>query len=265
MAVNKVVFDGEPIIDLTGDSVTPEKLLNGETAHNAAGEAIVGTYAATGGGTDMTQLYIRGRAAAGGPIIIGWDMNFAEAYAAAQEGKLSACLWEEIIGISTTFQCTFIGNSSGRAIIVLEMAGPVSGLNTALDVVQKYRIRWYDGDDGRGTMLIEPAPESTVIELFCEDGYNIDYAQVNGVDTADLADVHNRLLWLLDELAEPRIYCTREDDRIRMRIIKDYQGAVVLTSGVWLTDSGSSLLSCVTAYVQSDMAYVEQRSFTGTI
>lgn len=52
MAVNKVVFDGETIIDLTEDTVTEETLAEGVTAHNAAGEAIVGTYAASGSAYD---------------------------------------------------------------------------------------------------------------------------------------------------------------------------------------------------------------------
>lgn len=47
MAVNKVVYntkDGEQVLmDLTGDTVTPETLAVGATAHNASGEMIVGS------------------------------------------------------------------------------------------------------------------------------------------------------------------------------------------------------------------------------
>lgn len=44
MANNKVqLSDGTVLLDLTGDTVTPETLLSGVTAHNAAGERIVGT------------------------------------------------------------------------------------------------------------------------------------------------------------------------------------------------------------------------------
>ena len=42
MAVNKVEVNGETKLDLTQDTVTPENLLSGATAHNAAGERIVG-------------------------------------------------------------------------------------------------------------------------------------------------------------------------------------------------------------------------------
>ena len=42
MGVSKVVFGDDPLIDLTGDSVTPETLLQGATAHDASGAAIEG-------------------------------------------------------------------------------------------------------------------------------------------------------------------------------------------------------------------------------
>lgn len=42
MAINKVEYGGRSLIDLTADTVAPENLLAGETAHNKAGEAIVG-------------------------------------------------------------------------------------------------------------------------------------------------------------------------------------------------------------------------------
>lgn len=45
MAVNKVEVNGETKLDLTQDTVTPENLLSGATAHNAAGEQIAGAVA----------------------------------------------------------------------------------------------------------------------------------------------------------------------------------------------------------------------------
>ena len=43
MAINKVIYCGENLIDLTEDTVTPEKLLSGATAHDGSGQQIVGT------------------------------------------------------------------------------------------------------------------------------------------------------------------------------------------------------------------------------
>lgn len=54
MAVNKVIYDGDTLIDLTEDTVTPGTLAQGVTAHDQAGNAIVGTMQA--GGSD--EVYV---------------------------------------------------------------------------------------------------------------------------------------------------------------------------------------------------------------
>ena len=43
MGVNKVEYGSSALVDLTGDTVTPESLLSGYTAHDANGNRIVGT------------------------------------------------------------------------------------------------------------------------------------------------------------------------------------------------------------------------------
>ena len=48
MAVSKVVFNGETLVDLTADTVVAEALAEGYTAHDAAGNAVVGTLVANG-------------------------------------------------------------------------------------------------------------------------------------------------------------------------------------------------------------------------
>ena len=53
MAVNKVVLGEDTLIDLTGDTVSADKLAKGTTAHNMAGESIIGTMEA-GGGKEYT-------------------------------------------------------------------------------------------------------------------------------------------------------------------------------------------------------------------
>ena len=42
MSINKVVYGGKTLIDLTGDTVTEDKLLNGITAHGKDGELVTG-------------------------------------------------------------------------------------------------------------------------------------------------------------------------------------------------------------------------------
>lgn len=43
MAVNKVVYGDQTLIDLTGDTVTEDKILTGYTAHGKDGDPLVGT------------------------------------------------------------------------------------------------------------------------------------------------------------------------------------------------------------------------------
>ena len=45
MAVSKVVYGTTVLVDLTGNTVTADKLLSGYTAHDKAGNAVMGTVA----------------------------------------------------------------------------------------------------------------------------------------------------------------------------------------------------------------------------
>ena len=71
MAVNKVVLGEDTLIDLTGDTVSADKLSKGITAHNMAGEPIVGTMEASGGGTNYT--FTNGLTETDGTV--SWDLN----------------------------------------------------------------------------------------------------------------------------------------------------------------------------------------------
>lgn len=70
MAVNKVVLGEDTLIDLTGDTVSADKLSKGVTAHDMAGEPIVGTMEA-GGGTNYT--FTDGLTETDG--VVKWDLN----------------------------------------------------------------------------------------------------------------------------------------------------------------------------------------------
>lgn len=54
MAVNKVVYNGKVLIDLTGITVTPDTLAEGYTAIDATGNLIEGTAKSEGGSFDLT-------------------------------------------------------------------------------------------------------------------------------------------------------------------------------------------------------------------
>lgn len=51
MAVSKVIYGTTVLVDLTEDTVTPDKLLKGETAHDASGQPITGTLEPGSGGS----------------------------------------------------------------------------------------------------------------------------------------------------------------------------------------------------------------------
>nr|DAW54063.1 MAG TPA: hypothetical protein [Caudoviricetes sp.] len=69
MAVNKVEINGKPVIDLTKDTVLPQTLLSGVTAHNAAGESIVGAVAVAPGSATLPK--------APGEAAVGEENTFA--------------------------------------------------------------------------------------------------------------------------------------------------------------------------------------------
>lgn len=63
--VNKVVYDGQTLVDLTADTVAADKLLEGYTAHDASGAPIEGTIAdgnLLGYGTNASSLVGAGKA-----------------------------------------------------------------------------------------------------------------------------------------------------------------------------------------------------------
>jgi hypothetical protein len=68
MGINKIEFNGKVVMDLTGDTVTPETLAEGATAHDKAGDPIVGTMKQSGGGS--ASLGVR----------YGFDMNTGTLY-----------------------------------------------------------------------------------------------------------------------------------------------------------------------------------------
>lgn len=92
MAINKVEYAGNVLIDLTNDSVTPETLAKGATAHNAKGEQITGTMESGGGGEvnmnnctvvsdvpSKTNYYICYEAVSGGAITYGITKHYTDA------------------------------------------------------------------------------------------------------------------------------------------------------------------------------------------
>jgi len=69
MGVSKVVYNGQVLVDLTGDTVTADSLAQGVTAHDAAGNEITGTVQPTKIATNSTLGIVKG----GGNVYIRDD------------------------------------------------------------------------------------------------------------------------------------------------------------------------------------------------
>lgn len=82
--VNKVIYGGDVLIDLTGDSVSADKILKGITAHDKSGAKITGTCT--------------------------FDSDTSEDTAAVAEilvGKTAHARGSKLTGLSTLFQTNF--------------------------------------------------------------------------------------------------------------------------------------------------------------
>ena len=85
MAISKVDFGGRTLIDLTNDSVTPENLMVGATAHGANGELVQG--AAVSGQSVMVNNLITGRSVPLTSITIS-DVDLEDGVSELEEGQI---------------------------------------------------------------------------------------------------------------------------------------------------------------------------------
>lgn len=53
--INKVVFENRTLIDLTGDTVSADKMFKGTTAHGANGNVVTGTAEVTVSGETLVM------------------------------------------------------------------------------------------------------------------------------------------------------------------------------------------------------------------
>ncbi len=115
MAVNKVCINGETVLDLSGDSVTPETLLAGATAHNAAGVQIIGTAnPGGGGGVTLSPSALYAEIVSSGTQVqdldTGLDVVLGQVYAGAWlalkgNGGTTAILYIPLNGTTTVYEC----------------------------------------------------------------------------------------------------------------------------------------------------------------
>lgn len=136
MAISKVVYGGNTLIDLTGDTVTADKLKKGYTAHGADGEVINGTCEHDANTQDATATdseilsgktaYVRGNKITGkmknNGAVSGTISTKAGKYTVPQGYHDGS----GIVQISATEQAKIIGENIRQGVTILGVAGTMS-------------------------------------------------------------------------------------------------------------------------------------------
>ena len=137
MAISKVVYGGEILIDLTGDNITADKLKKGYTAHGADGELINGTCehdANTQDATAAESEILSGKTA----YVRGNKVTGAMKNNGAVAGKISTKAGKYTVPqgyhdgsgtvqIDETEQAKLISDNIREGITILGVAGAMSG------------------------------------------------------------------------------------------------------------------------------------------
>ena len=141
MAISKVIYGGNTLIDLTADTVTADKLLKGIKAHGANGEPVTGTCdfdANTQDATATAAEILNGKTAYNkGSKVTGTMKNNG-----AVSGKISTKTGKYTVPqgyhdgsgtvqIDSTEQAKLIANNIREGVTILGVTGSMSGLEDA--------------------------------------------------------------------------------------------------------------------------------------
>ena len=134
---SKVIFNGEVLMDLTGDTVTPSQLLKGITAHGANGAPITGTCdwdAATGDATATAAEILSGKTAYVKGTKVSGEMPNRGAVAGKISTKAGAYTVPQgyhdgsgKVTIDSTEQAKLIPTNVREGVTILGVKGTMSG------------------------------------------------------------------------------------------------------------------------------------------
>lgn len=137
MGYNKIIYGDKTLIDLTGDTITADKLLTGVTAHGMDGEAITGTCNYDVDSSDATAQVaeiLSGKTAyARGAYLTGTMVNngAVSGTISTKTGKYTIPIGYHdgsgTVQISSTEQAKIIASNIRQGITILGVTGTMSG------------------------------------------------------------------------------------------------------------------------------------------
>lgn len=137
MAINKVVYGGNTLIDLTGDTVTADKILTGFTAHGKDGEEITGACTFDVDSNDATaavaEILIGKTAYARGSKLTGTMKNNGAVTGtiATKAGTYTIPQGYHdgsgTVSIDSTEQAKIVANNIREGVTILGITGTMSG------------------------------------------------------------------------------------------------------------------------------------------
>ena len=139
--VNKVVYGGTVLIDLTGDTVTADKVLTGYTAHDKSGETITGTCNYDVNSEDATvavaEMLVGKTAYARGSKITGTMPNNGAVTKSISTKTQEVSITQGYhdgsgkVSISSTEQAKIIPTNIRDGVTILGVTGTMSGTEGA--------------------------------------------------------------------------------------------------------------------------------------
>lgn len=141
MAISKVIYGGNTLIDLTGDTIKADKLQRGYTAHGADGEPMEGTCTFDADTQDATAAdaeilasktgYVKGRKVTGTMP----NNGAVSGVISSKEGQYTVPLGYHDgggkVGIDTTEQAKLISENIREGVTILGVQGSMTGTEDA--------------------------------------------------------------------------------------------------------------------------------------